>query len=128
MRMLIEEINPGITVETHAVRITAANCATLFAATDVVVEALDEAEEKAMLIETVLSFSKNVPLVAASGIGGYGNNNAIKTERFENLFFCGDGETEVDEGVPLFAPRVALVAAMQANVVLELLLGPYEYK
>jgi hypothetical protein len=36
-----------------------------------------------------------------------------------NLHFCGDGSSEMSEG--LCAPRVAIAAHMEANVAIELL-------
>jgi sulfur carrier protein ThiS adenylyltransferase len=65
------------------------------------------------------------PLVMGSGMGGYGNNNLLNTKRlFENVYVCGDGKSDVAVNPPL-APRVAIVAGMQANLVLELLLNEY---
>jgi hypothetical protein len=39
-----------------------------------------------------------------------------------NLYVCGDEESQCPKGVSPMAPRVALVAAMQANLVVELLI------
>jgi sulfur carrier protein ThiS adenylyltransferase len=35
---------------------------------------------------------------------------------------CGDESSEASENLPLMAPRVGIVANMQANVVLEILM------
>jgi sulfur carrier protein ThiS adenylyltransferase len=36
-----------------------------------------------------------------------------------NLYICGDEETEVEERISPMAPRVGIVANMQANLALE---------
>lgn len=123
MTEILAGINPNVTVISHPVRVTESNVGSLFAECDIIVEAFDEAEQKVMLIESVLSGFPGMYVVGGSGIGGFGRSNDIKVERFDRLFICGDGKSEVHEGTPLFGARVALVANMQANTVLELLLS-----
>jgi sulfur carrier protein ThiS adenylyltransferase len=93
-----------------------------FADVDVVVEALDSARVKADLIEDVLINLKGKPLVAASGVAGYGRSDRIKMERFGDLYLVQDNEARSSDEDVLMAPRVCLFANYQANVVLELLL------
>ncbi|MEA3559791.1 MAG: sulfur carrier protein ThiS adenylyltransferase ThiF [Candidatus Thermoplasmatota archaeon] len=93
-----------------------------FADVDVVVEALDSARVKADLIEDVLTHLKGKPLVAASGVAGYGRSDRIKLERFGDLYLVQDNEARSSNEDVLMAPRVSLFANYQANVVLELLL------
>jgi sulfur carrier protein ThiS adenylyltransferase len=88
---------------------------------DVLVEAFDKAEAKEMLIEASLAKFPGRPIVAASGLAGYGGNTKIHARRLGNLFICGDESSQCPKGVSPMAPRVALVAAMQANLVVELL-------
>ena len=80
-------------------------------------------EMKQMIIETVLSEFPEKPLVVGVGIAGWGNNNNIKTRNIENLYICGDEQEEVSEDNPPLAPKVGIVANMQANIVLEILLN-----
>ena len=96
--------------------------ASLFQDCDVVVEALDRADMKAMLIETAVKLWPGRPLVAASGLAGFGGNNRLRTRILGDLTLCGDGESEVSLEDPPLGPRVAAVAALQANRVLEVLL------
>ena len=85
------------------------------------IEALDEREEKQMLINGFTKFMPETPIVMASGLAGYGNNNEIKTQRVDKyIWVIGDLKTGEEHG--LMAPRVALVAAAQANLAIELLL------
>jgi len=40
----------------------------------------------------------------------------------DTLYICGDEFSEVSENLPPLAPRVGMVANMQANVVVEILM------
>jgi len=113
--------NPYSLYEVHDVRVTRRNAVRIFASVDVLVEAFDRAAAKEMLIETCLSKYPGRPLVAASGLAGYGGNRKMHTRRLGNLYICGDEESQSPKGISPMAPRVALVAAMQANLVVELL-------
>jgi sulfur carrier protein ThiS adenylyltransferase len=78
---------------------------------------------KEILIETVQLKMPGVPVVVGSGMAGWGNSNDIICRKLdETLYVCGDERTEVSANLPPLAPRVAIVANMQANVVLELLM------
>lgn len=115
-------ISPYSLYEVHDVRVTRRNAAKIFARVDVLVEAFDRAEAKEMIIETSLARFPGRPIVAASGLAGYGMNRKLRTRRLGNLYICGDEESQCPRGVSPMAPRVALVAAMQANLVVELLI------
>ena len=114
-------INPYSLYEIHDVRVTRRNAAAIFGRVDVLVEAFDKAEAKEMLIEASLSKFPGRPIVAASGLAGYGGNRKVHTRRLGNLYICGDESSQCPKGISPMAPRVALVAAMQANLVVELL-------
>ncbi len=90
---------------------------------DVIVEALDEARSKVRLIEEVRIELPDTPIVAASGVGGWGGSERISTHRVGNLYLVEDQEGRSCAEVPLTAPRVGLFAHWQANLVLEILLG-----
>jgi len=114
-------VNPYSLYEIHDVRINRRNAATIFARVDVLVEAFDKAAAKEMLIEASLARFPGRPIVAASGLAGYGRNPKIHARRLGNLYVCGDESSQCPKGISPMAPRVALVAAMQANLVVELL-------
>jgi sulfur carrier protein ThiS adenylyltransferase len=114
-------LNPYSLYEVHAVRINRRNAAEIFGRVDVLVEAFDQAAAKEMLIEASLSKFPGRPVVAASGLAGYGRNARIHTRRLGNLYICGDESSPCAPRISPMAPRVALVAAMQANLVVELL-------
>ena len=58
---------------------------------------------------------------AASGLAGYGKNRALHTRRMGNLYLCGDEVSESPKGITPMAPRAGIVANLQANLVVELL-------
>jgi len=123
LRDNLNRANPSVHVEAHDVKLTPASIVTLFEKCDVIVEAFDLAEMKQMLIETVLTQFPDKFIVAGVGLAGWGNNNNIKTERFGKLFICGDQESEVSEDFPPLAPRVGIVANMQANQVFDIMMN-----
>ena len=123
----LREINPYIELEAHTERITEENVVTLLKDADIICEAFDDAECKAMLTNTVLSEMPDKYLVAASGMAGMGVTNSIKTRRITSRFYlCGDETSEVSENIGLVAPRVALCAAHQAHTVLRILAKQFE--
>jgi len=120
----LQRINPGVRVQAHQLRVTAENLSELFGRVDVMVEAFDAAEQKALLTSHFLQRFPQIPLVAASGMAGYEPSNNIQTRRAAGrLYLCGDGATGAEPGRGLMAPRVGIAAHHQANAVLRLLLG-----
>lgn len=120
----LRRIRPSVELRLVRERATAVNLRALVAGADVIVEAVDTAEAKAMILNTCLRELPGVPLVTASGLAGYGSTNAIVVERMtENLYVVGDLTSEADEGHPLFASRVMAAAAAQAHVAVRVLLG-----
>jgi sulfur carrier protein ThiS adenylyltransferase len=123
----LREINPYIELETHTERIAEENAVTLLQGVDIICEAFDNAEAKAMLTDIVLSELPDKYLVAASGMAGMGTTNSIKTRRITSRFYlCGDETSEVSEDIGLVAPRVALCAAHQAHTVLRILAKQFD--
>ena len=119
----IQNINPEVIAEEHIIKLDPEHIMKLFAGCDVIVEAFDQAEMKKMILETVLIQMPDKPIVSGLGIAGWGNSNEIRTIQSGNLYVCGDGYSEATETNPPLAPRVGMVANMQANTVLEILLG-----
>jgi sulfur carrier protein ThiS adenylyltransferase len=54
-------------------------------------------------------------------LSGWGRNQKIRQRRVGNLYICGDEESEPVRGISPMAPRVGIVANMQANLAVELL-------
>lgn len=123
----LREIAPYIQVETHAVAVTEENFEALLSEADLICEAFDRAEAKAMLVNGVLEKLHTKYLIAASGMAGLGSANSIQTRRITNRFYlCGDGISDVADDIGLVAPRVMLCAAHQAHMVLRILSGNFE--
>ncbi len=114
--------NPDVVVVEHDIRLDANAIIDIFNSCDVIVEAFDVAESKKMIIETILENLPEIPLVTGLGMAGWGKNNIISSRRIDNLYICGDETNEVSEENPPLAPRVGIVANMQANTVIEILL------
>lgn len=120
----IEKINPSINVITCPEQLNEKNITSVFKGCDVIVEAFDGADAKKMLIETLQTEMKDVPLVVGSGMAGWGMNDSIRFRKIDDtLFVCGDETSDSADGTPLLAPRVGIVANMQANTVIEILMN-----
>ena len=121
------EIAPYTEIKTVTAKITEENFADLLKEADVVCEAFDNAEAKAMLVNGVLEQLPDCYLVAASGMAGMDTPNTIRTRKVMKRFYlCGDETNDVADTIGLVAPRVMLCAAHQAHTVLRILAGEYE--
>jgi sulfur carrier protein ThiS adenylyltransferase len=119
----LRRIDPAILIEAHVAKLDPESVLRLFSDCDLVVEALDLAAAKAMIIETVLARLPRMPLVTASGLAGYGRSEEIRIARSGMLWIVGDLASEVGPDSPPMAPRVGIAASMQANIALEILLA-----
>ena len=123
----LREIAPYIELEAHTERITEENAVTLLKDADVICEAFDDAECKAMLTNTVLTEMRDKYLVAASGMAGLYDANRIKTRKVMSKFYlCGDEKSDVADGIGLVSSRVMICAAHQAHTVLRILANNFE--
>ncbi|MBQ2691468.1 MAG: thiamine biosynthesis protein ThiF [Clostridia bacterium] len=123
----ILEIAPYTKVETVMARITEDNFADILKDADIVCEAFDNAESKALLVNGVLEQLPGCYLVAASGMAGMDASNTIKTRKITKRFYlCGDEVSDVSDTIGLVASRVMLCAAHQAHAVLRILAGEYD--
>ena len=123
----LKEIAPYTGIESHTVRITEDNAAELLNDADIICEAFDNAECKAMLTNLVLEIMPDKFLVAASGMAGFGSANTIKTRKvMKHFYLCGDEQSDVQSEGSLISSRVMLCAAHQAHTVLRILAGEFE--
>jgi sulfur carrier protein ThiS adenylyltransferase len=119
----IERAAEGVKVDAVNLKLVPGKMAEPFRNVDVVVEALDSAETKTRFVQEVLRDLPGKPVVAASGVAGWGACERIELKRFAPLHLVRDERAKSsDEGV-LLAPKVCTLASMQANTVLEILLG-----
>ncbi len=112
-------INPFIKIKTFSGMVMPENVKLLFNNADIMVEAFDRAEMKAMIVHNWLALHSDRYIVTATGLAGFGNSNTMKVETRGKVVICGDRESSPDSS-GLTAPRVAIAAAMQANAVVEI--------
>ena len=123
----LREIAPYVKLTTHTQKISEENYAELLSQADVICEAFDDAGAKAMLVNGVLENMPEKYLVSASGMAGLGPANTIKTRKITKHFYlCGDGVSDVADGMGLVSSRVMLCAAHEAHAVLRILAEEYE--
>lgn len=118
----LHEVNPYLDLQVTLTRVTEDNLAELFRDADIICEAFDRAEAKAMLVSGARSLFPAKPLIAASGLAGFGPANEIRTRRvMTNFYLAGDGVSDLS--LPLCSARVAMTAAHEANQIARLILG-----
>jgi len=123
IKTIIKEINPFVEIETLDIKVDRENIYSIVGDIEIVVEAFDRAETKAMVIEELLT-NKNKIVVSASGMSGLGSANEIITRKVRNNFYLiGDNYSDYEEYSGIMSTRVMLCAAHQANMVLRLILG-----
>jgi sulfur carrier protein ThiS adenylyltransferase len=120
----LRRIEPSVLLTLLPERITAQSLPVVFSGVDVLLEAVDSAEDKEMIVETASDRLPGVPVVWASGLAGCASANAIATTRIgEAVWVVGDLEADVRDGLPLVASRVMVAAAHQAHMATRILLG-----
>lgn len=123
----LKQIAPYCEVRIDTVKITSKEIPYLLKEDDIICEAFDQAEAKAMLVEGVLENFPQKYLVAGSGMAGIGSANTIHTRKVSKHFYlCGDETSDIADGLGLVASRVMVCAAHQANMVIRLIAGEIE--
>lgn len=123
----LREIAPYVKLTTHTQKISEENYAELLSQADIICEAFDDAGAKAMLVNGILETMPDKYLVSASGMAGLGPANTIKTRKITKRFYlCGDGVSDVADGMGLVSSRVMLCAAHEAHAVIRILAEEYE--
>lgn len=89
----LREIAPYLTIETHTTAITEENFEEILAPADVICEAFDNAEAKAMLVNGVLEKLHTKYLIAASGMAGSALQTASKPEGLQTVFISAETES-----------------------------------
>ena len=128
MKSIIREINPFVEVDILDIKVDRENIYSIVGDIEIVVEAFDRAETKAMILEELLT-DKNKIVVSASGMAGLGSANEIVTRKIkDNFYLIGDNYSDYEEYSGIMSTRVMICAAHQANVVLRLILGEEKFK
>lgn len=125
----LSRINPQANLEGHKVRLTPEKIPDIFKDAHVIAECFDRADQKQMIVETVLTKMKDVIIVSVSGLAGYGKSNDIVTRRVSpRHIIIGDLVSGIGPGIPLTAPRVGVAAYHQANAIAEVLINELHTK
>lgn len=120
----LHRIAPYCEITAETVKLTEENIPQLLAGFPIICEAFDRADQKAMLVNCVLEHLPQAYLVSASGMAGIDTANTIQTRRITSHFYlCGDGKSDVADGLGLISARVAVCAAHEAHMILRLLSG-----
>ena len=128
MKSIIKEINPFVETEVLDIKIDRKNIYSTVGDIEIVVEAFDRAETKAMLMEELLTNTNKI-VVSASGMAGLGSANEIVTRKIkDNFYLVGDNYSDYEEYLGIMSTRVMICAAHQANMVLRLILGEEKFK
>lgn len=121
LKQNILEFNPFIQITAIQTRVTADNISELFADADIMVEAFDVPDAKALLFEVGHSLYPEKPLVMGNGLAGVHSANMIQMrEQTSNVYIAGDYTNPGTQG--LMAGRVLVAAGHQTNMILQLLL------
>lgn len=123
----LTDIAPYCDITTNSVKITEENFAQLLEKEDIICEAFDCSEAKAMLVNGVLERFPEKYLLSSSGMAGFGSANTIVTRHvFQHFYLCGDGMSDVNDGIGLVSSRVLACAAHEAHMVIRILAGEIE--
>lgn len=122
LKETILKIAPFCETEIIIEKITPKNIKNIVFDSDIICEAFDNAESKAMLVNEISEIFPKKFIVSASGMAGMGDANDIKTLKIiENFYLCGDAISGVTSEISLVAPRVMICAAHQAHKVLQII-------
>lgn len=123
----LSRIAPYCGIRRESVKLTEENIPELLADADIICEAFDAADQKAMLVNTVLEKMPEKYLVSGSGMAGIAPSNTISTRRVTKRFYlCGDGISDVADGMGLVASRVLVCAGHQAHAVIRIIAEEYD--
>lgn len=117
----LRAINAEVELELLEVTLLPADVPRLLASANLLIEAFDRAESKQWLVEAWCHAFPERTIVCASGLAGLGRTEELRVHRAGRILVCGDERSDMSEG--LCAPRVAMVAAMQANLAIEVLVN-----
>ena len=120
----LRQINPYLEYERENVYITEDKVEEIFLDYQVVLEAFDKAENKAMLIGKFMRVFPEKCIIGASGVAGIYDTKTLGVRKLgENAYIVGDMENEARPGRGLMSTRVAVAAGIQSNLAVRYLTG-----
>lgn len=121
LKEILLNINPGLKLTIYQQYMNPNNILTLFKECQFVIEAVDNAITKKMLVETLITVGYTV--ISASGVAGWGGLPMTQKQLGKKLLVVGDHTYGVSSINPPLAPRVNMAASMQADAILCALLN-----
>lgn len=126
LKETLSRIAPYYEITADCVRLDEDNIPELLKDYDIICESFDNAEAKAVLVNSVLENFPEKYIVSGSGMAGLCSANTIKTRKvMKNFYLCGDGESDVADGIGLYSSRVMVCAGHQANMILRIIAGEF---
>ena len=123
----LSRIAPYCDISRDCVKLTEDNIPELLCGEDIVCEAFDRADQKEMLVNTVLEKLPDKFLVSGSGMAGLSSANSIVTRKVTRHFYvCGDEVSDVADGLGLISARVAVCAAHMAHMAIRIIAQEYD--
>lgn len=123
IKSIIKNINPFVNVVTENLLVDINNIISLIKDDDIIIEAFDYAELKALIVNEIMEKFPEKYVISASGMAGIGDINEIKTRKINHYFYiCGDEYTDFNDYSGMMAPRVINCASHQANKVLQIIM------
>lgn len=120
----LKSVNPYCEITVDCIKLDENNIPEILEHDDIICEAFDNAEAKAMLVNSVLEKFPEKYIVGGSGMSGLDTANTIVTRHvMKNFYLCGDGKSDVADGMGLFSSRVLVCAGHQANMILRIIAG-----
>lgn len=120
----LHQINPYLEYDCENVYITEDKVEKIFSDYQVVLEAFDKAENKAMLIGKFMRIFPEKCIIGASGVAGIYDTKTLGVRKLgENAYIVGDMENEARPGRGLMSTRVAVAAGIQSNLAVRYLTG-----
>lgn len=121
------KIMPYCDIKKTCIKLTENNICEILENDNIICEAFDDAEAKAELVNCVLEKMPEKYLVSGSGMAGLSSSNTIKTKKITRKFYiCGDGESDISDGIGLAASRVMVCAGHQAHMVIRIINENFE--
>ena len=123
----LSRIAPYCDISRNCVKLTEENIPELLNGEDIICEAFDKADQKEMLVNTVLEKLPDKFLVSGSGMAGLSSANNIVTRKVTRHFYvCGDEVSDVADGLGLISARVAVCAAHMAHMAIRIIAQEYD--
>lgn len=119
LRDTLERISPLTRLEFIDARIDEKNIDRLFEGCDIIIEAVDDEYTKAMLFDKCAKYYPGAFYIGASGVSGYSDEKPVSVKQLgDRAYIVGDFHSE---DISLFASKVGIIAHMQANLAVKLI-------